>query len=225
MTEPEGLRERQARAVRNDLRAAFVRLVAARGLDAVSLAEVAAEAGVSERTLYRHYASRDDLLQAVRDEDVAAMDARIADGAGPWDLHDPEAMVRVYEVFEEHADLMAVGRMLRLAGLDHEASAGRTDRLRRAFTDLVHPDALDQMVGLGRVLGGSVAWARLREADVGLDNRRAGQAVQWAMQVLAREATKADGPLVPAGDEGDEGDDDGRPAGAGRGGRRGAGDG
>ena len=199
-TTGESLRERQARAVRDELRHAFVGLVAERGVDGFSLADVAEAAGVSERTLYRHYASRDDLVRAIKDEDVAAMDRELRERAGPYDLGDPEAFVHVYEVFERHADLMKAGRVLRLAGMDAQASATRTEQVRREFDGMVHPEALDQVVAIGRALGGVDAWLRMREPDVDLDSRRAGHAVQWALQVLLREARKVDGPLVPSSD-------------------------
>jgi AcrR family transcriptional regulator len=200
MTETTGetLRERQARAVRDELRHAFVHLVAERGLDGFALVDVAAAAGVSERTLYRHYPSRDDLVRAIKEEDVAAMDRELLERAGPYDLDDPEALVHVYEVFERHTELMKVGRVLRLAGMDARASATRTEYVRRQFEGIVHPEALDQVVAISRALGGVDAWLRMREPDVDLDSRRAGHAVQWALQVLFREARTADGPLVPS---------------------------
>lgn len=201
MTETETLRERQARAVRSELRAAFVRLVAEHGLGAVALADVAAAAGVSERTLYRHYASREAILDAIVADDVTALDREVRERAGPYSLADPDAFVAMYEVWEEHADLMAVGRLLRLAGQDRQASAGRTDVLRRSFEDHVHPEALDQVVGVARLLAGSDAWLRMREPDVGLDAERAGHAVQWALQVLLEAAREVDGPLVPRSGE------------------------
>lgn len=202
MTTPgtESLRERQARAVREELRGAFVRLVAERGVEDVSLADVAAAAGVSERTLYRHYASREALVEAIRDEDVSALDLQIRERAGAYSITDPDVMVRVYEVFEDHAELMEVGRLLRLAGQDEQASAGRTDSVRRAFEGMVHPDAIDQVVAIGRVLGGVDAWLRMREPDIDLDNERAGHAVQWALQVILEAAAAVDGPLVPRDD-------------------------
>jgi AcrR family transcriptional regulator len=201
MIKGETLRERQARTVRAELRAAFVRLVAEQGLEAVSLAEVADAAGVSERTLYRHYPNRDILLEAILEEDVGALDREVRERGGPYSLADPDAFVTMYEVWEEHADLMTLGRLLRLAGQDRQASAGRTDVLRRAFEGHVHPDALDQVVAIGRVLAGADAWLRMREPDVALDTERAGHAVQWALQVITEAAAEADGPLVPRADD------------------------
>jgi AcrR family transcriptional regulator len=192
------LRERQAQAVRDQLRAEFIRLLATRGPDGFSLADVSAAAGVSERTLYRYYPSRDALIDAVLAEDVARMDRAMAERVGEMrDLADPEMMAEAFAVFEEHAELVEATRLLHAAGLDRSASSSRTEQLRDRFAESIHPDALDQAVALFRALAGSATWARLREPDVAMDAREAGRTVQWALQVLVREAQQADGPLRP----------------------------
>lgn len=195
--EDDSLRARRARAVRAELRDAFVRLAAARGIDAVPLADVAEAAGVSERTLYRHYPNREALLEAIIDEDVATFDEAAA-ATGAFELEDPDALARNFALFAEHEDLMRIGRALRVAGEDRSASAGRTAHLRERLRDVVHPDALEQVVGVVRALGGVDAWLRMREPDIDLDDRQAGRAAQWAIQVLVAAAHEADGPLSPA---------------------------
>src|SRR5580704_19797096 len=47
--------------VKDKVDEAAVGLFAARGVDGVSIAEIAAAAGVSQGALYRHYASKDEL--------------------------------------------------------------------------------------------------------------------------------------------------------------------
>lgn len=192
------LRERQARDVRDRLRGCFIRLVAERGPDGVALADVASAAGVSERTLYRYYPSREALIEGVIDEDVARLDDELAPRVGnTGDMDNPELMADTFTVFEEHAELIAATRLLRTAGLDRAASYRRTEALRAYLAGHVPPAALEQVVGLIRALTGSDAWLRLREADIDLDSRAAGHAVQWAIQVLVREAAVANGKLRP----------------------------
>jgi AcrR family transcriptional regulator len=60
-----GLRERQRRTVQAELREAALRLFEARGFDDVSVAEIAAEAGISERTFFRHFATKEDVVLTV----------------------------------------------------------------------------------------------------------------------------------------------------------------
>ncbi|SNQ48565.1 putative DNA-binding transcriptional repressor AcrR [Frankia canadensis] len=59
---PFGLRERQRRAIEAELRAAALKLFGERGFDEVSVAEIAAEAGISERTFFRHFPTKEDVV-------------------------------------------------------------------------------------------------------------------------------------------------------------------
>jgi len=61
-SKPLGLRERQRRAIQADLRAAALKLFGERGFDEVSVAEIAAEAGISERTFFRHFPTKEEVV-------------------------------------------------------------------------------------------------------------------------------------------------------------------
>ncbi len=70
------LREEAKQATRERIIDALVRVVIEDGVHAFSVATVAARAGVSHRTVYRHFASREELLEGL---------AASVDTAGPSD--------------------------------------------------------------------------------------------------------------------------------------------
>jgi AcrR family transcriptional regulator len=75
----EGLRERKKRAARESIAATARRLFAERGFDTVTVAEVAAAAGVSEKTVFNHFATKEDLAFAGRERGIAQVVAAIAE--------------------------------------------------------------------------------------------------------------------------------------------------
>lgn len=60
----ESLRDRQRAQIRAEIRRAAFKLFVARGYDAVTTEEIAAAAGVSPRTFFRHVPAKEDLLLA-----------------------------------------------------------------------------------------------------------------------------------------------------------------
>ncbi|MEU2729525.1 TetR family transcriptional regulator [Streptomyces griseoviridis] len=86
--EPVGLRERKRRRMYADVSDTAVRLFLAKGFDAVSVAEVAAEAGISKPTLFRYFPAKEDLvLHRIADHEDEA--ARVVSGE-----RDPVAALR-----------------------------------------------------------------------------------------------------------------------------------
>jgi AcrR family transcriptional regulator len=113
---PEGLRERKKRAARATIAATARRLFDERGFDAVTVAEVAAAAGVSEKTVFNYFATKEDLAFAGREEGIAQFVGAIAERADGDSVLDVfRAMTHtVLDVFVGgDEDLLAVARIIR----------------------------------------------------------------------------------------------------------------
>jgi AcrR family transcriptional regulator len=73
MTPPGQLRERQAAVISEAILDALAGLLEREDPDDVALSQVAADAGISLRTLYRHFPTREAMFDAVGDHVVARM--------------------------------------------------------------------------------------------------------------------------------------------------------
>jgi AcrR family transcriptional regulator len=112
-----GLRERKKRAARQTIAATARRLFAERGFDAVTVAEVAAAADVSEKTVFNHFPTKEDLAFAGREEGIAQFVAATTErppGSSVVDVFRAQTHT-VLDVFVAGGDedLLAVARIIR----------------------------------------------------------------------------------------------------------------
>jgi AcrR family transcriptional regulator len=119
-----------------------IALVARDGFGAATTAAIAAEAGVAEGTLYRHFPSKDDLFIEAYRRLKGEVAKAITEGGD--DDEAPEARLkrvwrRIYETYRSDADAFMFGQRFiesalhsREGGLAHEAIAGAVGRLREA---------------------------------------------------------------------------------------------
>ncbi|MGC5170469.1 TetR/AcrR family transcriptional regulator [Microbacterium sp. DT81.1] len=117
-----------AETTRSKLLRVAAELLDAEGLNAVTLREVGARAGVSRQAPYRHFADKDDLLAAVAEAGLAGLErvaTEVADGMSPRHrldaaliayvraaLENPELYSLVFSASlsqAKYADLHAVG--------------------------------------------------------------------------------------------------------------------
>jgi AcrR family transcriptional regulator len=113
----EGLRERKKRAARQAIATTARRLFAERGFDAVTVAEVAAAAQVSEKTVFNYFPTKEDLAFAGREEGIAQFVAAITERAGTESVLDVfRAMTHTVLgvlVAGGNEDLLTVARIIR----------------------------------------------------------------------------------------------------------------
>lgn len=76
-TAPESLRERKKTATRGALRRAAVNLVASRGLSAVTVDDIASAAGVSVRTFFNYFPTKEDAISGLDPADLADLAGRL----------------------------------------------------------------------------------------------------------------------------------------------------
>jgi AcrR family transcriptional regulator len=178
------LRDRQRAGVRDDILAAVGASLADGGVDELSFARVAERAGVSERTVYRYFPSRHELLTALS----AWVRDRIGEAEPPARADElPASTRRAFAHFEEHADLVRV--LLRDGVGDEVRRPSRARRLRQLDETLgdaladVDPLAARNARAVIGLLYSAATWRALRD-EAGLDGEAAADAAAWAVEAL-----------------------------------------
>jgi AcrR family transcriptional regulator len=99
---PPGLRERTRRAVRTEIAEAAVALFAERGFETTTIDDIAAAAGMSQRSVFRYFATKDEIIlgkfDLAVDDMVEALRARPVGEAVWTSLH------RVFDVLTSSAE-------------------------------------------------------------------------------------------------------------------------
>lgn len=211
MTTTAGVDARAERS-RERIMTALADVVAERGVSGFSVQEVADRAGVSHRTVYRHYDSREGLLDAY----ARWLDERLVESGGITGVEDAESLpggsATTFRLFDR---LGALVEALVVVSLGTRSPVSRrderTEEFRRALDRsglLAHlSDADAELVtALIRTIASSNAWFLFRH-EHGIDGQRAGRAVAWALRTLIEELRAGGGPQPDARPTGDEEDD------------------
>ena len=149
---PESLRERTRRAVRQQIADAAMRLFVERGFEATTIDQIVAGTGISRRSFFRYFASKEDVvLGELFDRGgiaAAALTGRPADES-PWDavraaLLELQQAVRVTDESE-----LEFGRML----YDTPTLRARHLEKQLAWQDLLVPILSERIRATGRASG------------------------------------------------------------------------
>jgi AcrR family transcriptional regulator len=181
------LREAQERATRERILGAMAALVAEGGLEDMSIPPLARRAGVSVRTVFRHFPTRAALVAAFN----AWADGRI--GVGPADVMGmelPAVARRLHQAFDGHPDLV-ISFIATRAGRTLRGATARDRRrvIRAGMAAAVaglEPRLARRAYAVANLLVSSFAWLHMRDFW-GLDGGESGRAAAWAVRTLIRE--------------------------------------
>ena len=166
---PVPLRVRRRRLIQDDLERNAIRLFLARGYDDVSVEDIAAATGMSERTFFRYYATKDEILRRYQ---RGLTDALVRAFAGqPTELTALEALRAAYATTShveapDRSRVRALGRLLASVPAVHARAAGDMlldDRVAREFARRSRARAGDvrpEIVAAAVAAAVQVAWHR-----------------------------------------------------------------
>lgn len=183
----ESLRAEQRRLARELILRAAADEIVESGLEDLSLQTVADRAGVSKRTLYNYFASREELLLGVGRYSNELLQA---DGGhtDPTEAPVAEMIVDNYRAWSAQGSVMAATLSIGAAAGGGPPLPGRVAR-RRIFEDVIRrhaPDLDDELVAdLGHLvsaLASSSLYRRLVIEDE-LEVDRAAALVSWALSL------------------------------------------
>ncbi|MDZ7728877.1 MAG: TetR/AcrR family transcriptional regulator [Dehalococcoidia bacterium] len=196
--ERQTMRERHTEVTRDAIMGALADIIAESGVHNFTVQQVADRAGVSHRTVYRHFPTRDALMEGVSGWLEEQWKKRGAPGVPSSADEIVEGVALVYRLFDEYDPLVrALAIAYATTEFRPEVRDERTRGFERAFREAV-PGADEQTVRrlflAGRALAGTQTWLFFRE-HMNVSGAEAGDAVQWAIRVLIdaarQEATAA----------------------------------
>jgi len=187
----DSLRDRQAALARTAILDVLRRHLEAGDADELSMDDLAKEAGVSRRTLYRYYPNRTDLLAAaaawIRDE-VLELPVDIGDEGIAASFRTAAARLNRHPELARALLRTETGRAVR-----SDARNARVDALRRALRrevpGLSRAD-FDRAAAVLALLCSSSAWVTIQD-ESGLGAASAQAAVVWAIETLLAQLREA----------------------------------
>ncbi len=174
----------QSGSTRERILGALAEIVVEGGLSDFSVQGVADRCGVSHRTVYRHFPTRESMLDGLVAQVSAAMEA--AGGAAQVERVEdlPGAVVRNFGLFTDHEALAkAAVRFSVGTATENRDRHQRTHAVEAAVAQAgLFGDDARLVAGVLRHLSSSRTWLLLREA--GLDASDTTAAAAWAIEIL-----------------------------------------
>jgi AcrR family transcriptional regulator len=193
---PQGLRERKKRATRDTIAATARRLFAERGFDVVTVAEIAVAADVSEKTVFNHFATKEDLVFAGGEARLAQLQADIAQrppGTSVLDVFRANSAAMLDTVAAgESDDRLVVPRIVRGSpALQERLAAGwerEAETLVAAIAEATGADAGDLVPA---VVARTLAWTLITIFRATFDGLLAGEDPEQLAARMRPQAARA----------------------------------
>lgn len=166
-------------------------MLSSHGLTDFSIGEVARKAGISDRTVYRYFPTRDSLLEEAWQQVLR----RTQMNAYPQT--EAELLARVPEIFsamDQHPQLVrslvlsTIGWEVRMKG-DGMRHAGLRKIINQAIPDMPEKDK-KRVIGILHVLFSASTWQLLRDRE-NMTGQEAGETVQWAIRLILGQFKKS----------------------------------
>jgi AcrR family transcriptional regulator len=196
---PESLRVRQATLARSAIFEALVRHLEAGDADDVPMEQLASEAGVSRRTLYRYFPTRSDLLAAAGDwmrTEVLKLPVEIGAEGIAASFRAAASRLERHPRVARALLRTQTGRAVRTGYRDERVKAIRS-ALRREVPGLSRRTEQRAAALLG-YLCSSNAWITIQD-ESGLDAASAQAAVAWAIDTLLTHLREGDHAILNGG--------------------------
>jgi AcrR family transcriptional regulator len=190
------LRERQAQQTRDMILDSLTDLLETSRTDEVTTRALAEAAGVSQRTVYRHFPDRDALLAGLTDR-LTASDGG-ARPVPPESIDDVPAMaIELMAGLDEHHVLARAEALFnadprRFSPATRENSEGFTEMITGSFPELGAREQV-QLAAVFRCLLSAQAWLRMRE-EFGVPGVESGPVVAWVLETLISQIRLGNGP-------------------------------
>ncbi len=190
------LRDRQVGETRESILAALTHLLGDRRADEVTTRDIAASAGVSQRTVYRHFPDREALLEGLTQRLPQFEGPKPSFGSGGLDDIAPTAR-RLMAMLDEHYVTARAEAVFnadpRRFGADTQANTREMREL--LASGLPELDEREQLrvAAVIRCLVSTQAWLRMRE-EFGVPGTESGPVVAWVIDTIFRELRSGNTP-------------------------------
>lgn len=184
------LRGAQQQQTRERILEAAIAQIAEDGLAELTVPLVAERAGVSLRTVYRHFPTKDDLIDSVAE----FRDLQFGSQGPPASVEElVETTPRLFEGFAARDDLVRAADVSAAGRQIHDrARRRRAKALSQILEDVTRdlpPAEARRVAATVQVLWSTRAWLTLHD-NWGMDGDEAGKAAQWAIATLLDEARR-----------------------------------